>query len=333
MLSVQKRGDTLGRIEMAFELDIKALRYFVAVAERGSFSQAATHLRITQPAVSRQIQAIEKAYGIRLFRTEGRRMLLTEAGEQLLQQATEVLGKLDDIGVSMQSAALEPAGRITLGVTTSPAEILMPDVLMRYRSRHPNVFVHIVQGTSSELRELMTDGALDLALIYGQPAKATPSMLPLLDLHIGLVAPPANALRGKDPVQGKPAISLAEAATLPLIFPGPRDAQRQALEQALGKAQLTPNIVLESESLLLSKALVKRGLGYMLIAYVGVHEEVQQGKLRFVTLETPDIVWRMFLVSRSNKQPSLAVRAMANEIMEAIRHGGQDNRWRGDVLV
>jgi len=323
----------LGLFQMPFELDTKALRYFAAVARRGSFSQAAAHLRITQPAVSRQIQAIEKAYGVRVFRQHGRRMVLTEAGELLLQQAEEVLAKLDDIGMLMQSAAKKPTGRITVGVTTSPAEILMPEVLQKYRARYPDVFVHIVQGTSAELRELITDGMLDLALIYGQPAQPTPSMRPLLDLDVGLVAPPAGVISGRDPISGKAEITLAEAAELPLIFPGRRELQRQAFELAFTKAGVTPNIIIESESLLLSKALVKSGTGFMLVGYVGVHEEVRQGTLRFIALAPPGITWRMYLVSKSSKAPSLAVRAMADEIVGAIKRGGQGNKWKAQLLL
>jgi len=318
---------------MSFELDTKALRYFVAVAERGSFSLAATYFRITQPAVSRQIQAIEKAYGVRLFRQQGRRMIPTEAGEQLLKQAREVLSRLDEIGTSMQAAAREPAGRVSIGVTTSPAEILMPEVINRYRIRHPGVFVHIVQGSSGELAELLSSGMLDLALIYGLPDRPGLSTRPLLDLQIGLVAPPCGAVAGKDPIGDARQISLAEAARLPLIFPGRRELLRQALELACSKAGVVPNIVLESESLLLSKALIKAGAGYMLVGYVGVHEEVQQGTLRFIPLAEPGIVWRMFLVVRGTKAPSLAVRTMAEEIMDAVRRGGRDNRWRAKVLI
>jgi len=317
---------------MNFELDTKALRYFAAVAERGSFLQAATHLRITQPAVSRQIQAIEKAYGVRLFRQQGRKMVLTEAGQLLLQQSTEILTRLDELGSSMRTAAQKPTGRISIGVTSSPAEILMPDVIQRYSVQHPDVFVHIVQGSSAELKELLMHGELDLALIYGQPAKASVSMQPLLDLHVGLVAPAKAALKGRDPIDGIHAITLEKIASLPLIFPGRKELMRSAFEQAFSAAGVTPTVILESESLLLSKALIKTGMGYMLIGYVGVHEEVQEGSLRFIPLAAPGITWRLSLATRGTKAPSLAVKTMADEIMDAIKRGGQDNRWQAEIL-
>lgn len=317
---------------MNFELDPKAIRYFLAVAQRGSFSRAATHLRITQPAVSRQIQAIERAYGVRLFRQEGRRMVLTEAGEILHEQGKQLLERLDDMGSLMKAAATEPTGRISIGVTTSPAEILMPEVIRRYRAQHPHVFIHIVQASSAELKELLTHGKLDLALIYGQPGQASATMKPLIDLRIGLVAPPRGVLPGRDPIGDATEIPLAAAGALPLIFPGPQELLRGALEQGFAKVGVTPSIVLESESLLLSKALVKAGVGCMLVGFVGVHEEVAEGSLRFVPVTEPEVVWRMSLALRGTKAPSLAVRTMAAEIMAELQRGGRGGHWRGEVL-
>lgn len=90
---------------MAFELDTKALRYFTAVASHRSYTLAAASLRITQPAVTRQIQAIERAFGVRLFRREGRHVVASEAGQVLFEQAREILERIDAAGSLVKLAA------------------------------------------------------------------------------------------------------------------------------------------------------------------------------------------------------------------------------------
>lgn len=318
---------------MQFELDVKALRYFVAVATRGSFSLAAAHLRITQPAVSRQIQAIERAYQTRLFRRDGRQFVLTEAGQVLFEQACAIVERLDAVENAVRSASREPAGRLTVGATTAVAEALLPTVIQRYRARYPRVFIHVVQAESSELKELLTGGVLDVALLYGEPRPGESSLLPLVDLHLGLVAPPAPGARRKDPIGERSDITLAEAAALPLIFPARGHALRKRIEAACTQIGATPNVVLESQSHLLSKALVRAGVGYMLVGNLGVHEEVNSGALRFVPLVQPGITWRMSVTVRGSKIPGLAAQKFVQEVKDGVRRSVHDRAWLGDLLV
>ncbi|MBO9352677.1 LysR family transcriptional regulator [Bordetella petrii] len=315
------------------ETDIKALRYFVAVAQRGSYSRASAHLRITQPAITRQIQAIEKQYGMRLFRREGRGVELTEAGRVLFEQARDIIERMELINSMMDVAANEPSGRLTIGVTAAVAKHLIPDAILRYRKKYPRVLLQVQEGSSSDLMEMLADGKIDLALTYAQARRAAATMLPLLDVQIGLVAPPAKVLGRKDPLAGRKRLTLAEAAAFPLILQSRANSMRIALEQACGSVGAVPNIALESESLALSLELIKAGGGYMLMGYVAVHEEVTKGELRFVPIVPPDMKWRMSLAFRGMKAQSIAGMAMATEIKESMRLAIREGRWHGKLLI
>jgi LysR family nitrogen assimilation transcriptional regulator len=316
---------------MPFELDTKALRYFSAVATHGSYSLAASHLRITQPAVSRQIQAIEQAYGTRLFKRDGRRVALTEAGAVLYRKALEIVAQLDEVGSLVMAASKAPSGRISLGVPAAAGQVLLPQIIHRYRLKYPGVFIHIVQAYASDLAEMLAAGKIDAALIYGQPRHVDLELHPLLDMELGLVVPMQDHQVGRDPLLKTKKISLSKAATLPLIFPSRAQTLRTVVEDECKKIGVLPNIILESDSLGLSKALVMAGEGCMFLGYIGVKDEVERGEVRFIPVTSPVIRWHMSFALRRIKSPTIAVQAMKTEILDRVRQGAESGYWNSDV--
>lgn len=308
----------MGTPNMSFELDTKALKYFIAAASYRSFTMAAAHLRITQPAVTRQIQAIEREFGVRLFLRQGRQMLLSEAGQVLLEQAKDIIERIDSAGKLVKESATEPTGRVAIGAPTATGEIYLPAIISSYRKKYPRVFVHVVTGYTGDLAEMLAVGKLDLALIFGSPAHGDLKLKLLLDVEMGLIAPALSVLRN-DPTKNRTEISLQEAATLPLIFPSRAQTLRTAVEQACRQINVEPNIVMESDSLAISKALVKTGTGFMFLGVNGVIKEVEAGELRYLKINPPTIQWSLSLATRHTKSQSLATRLMAQEITDALR--------------
>lgn len=318
---------------MNSETGIKALRYFIAVAQRGSYTRASAHLRITQPAITRQIQALERRYKTRLFRREGRGVELTESGRLLFERATDIIERMELINSLMEVATNEPSGKLAVGVTTAVAKYLIPEAILTYRKQYPRVTIQIYEGTSSDLLEMLAENKIDLALTYRHAKHSTDTMLPLLDVQIGLIAPPSSVLGRNDPLLRRKRLTLAEAARFPLILQSRANSMRATVEQACGSAGVVPNVVLESESLALSLEVIKGGGGYMLMGYVAVHEEVMKGELRFFPIEPQDVKWRMSLAFRGMKAQSIAARAMAVEIKKSVRLAVQEGRWHGKLLI
>ncbi|MDO9435373.1 LysR family transcriptional regulator [Hydrogenophaga sp.] len=317
---------------MANELDIKALRYFVAVAQQRSYTLAAAHLRMTQPAITRQIQAIERDHGVRLFRRDGRHVVVSEAGAVLLEQAQEILGRLDATSSLMKQAALAPTGRLTIGAPPATGERLLPLIIRRYREKYPQVFIHVISGYTGDLAEMLADGRLDMALVLGTPSHGDLELRPLVDLGLGLVAPAHARLLPKRAVESG-AIALMETAQLPLIFPSKAQTLRTVVEQAFSAAGVKPNIILESDSLPLSKALVTAGVGYMFLGRSGVQRELEDGRLQYLRLASPQLKWRLSIATRKVKSKTLAVRMMALEIAEVVRLSAHEAGWTEDTVL
>ncbi|WP_158937345.1 LysR family transcriptional regulator [Burkholderia sp. S171] len=314
------------------EFDVRSIRYFLAVAHHGSYSEAAFHLQITQPAVSRQILLMERALNVRLFRRDGRRSLLTEAGQTLRAQGQKIVDQMDALKHAVGPSVQEPSGRLNVGIPITTAEYLMPGVVQRYMEKYPRVSLHLVQSYGSDLCNQLVAGKLDLALIYGNPRLPEVELKGLIDLEMGVIGAADCQCPEVMSNDGARSITLEQAAMLPLILPGENQELRRFIEEACLRQGVAPNVVMEVDGITLAKALVSKGMGYMFLGYNGVHDDVQRGVLRYIPISQPALPWRLSVAVRSLKQETLAARAMTTEISDAIVRGVSDHTWTGTLL-
>src|SRR5438105_2637062 len=149
-------------------MDLKRLRTFIAVAELGTVSRAALHLRISQPALSRQISELEQEFGLRLFDRVGRRLMLTAVGEQVLEQGRRVLGEVGSLGARLE--LLRRGGRGVLRVAAPPQTIesVLSRFLSRYSESFPNVQVMLTEALGHEQLALLERGEVHLGIRHDQ---------------------------------------------------------------------------------------------------------------------------------------------------------------------
>ncbi|MER5647394.1 LysR substrate-binding domain-containing protein [Streptosporangium sp. NPDC002524] len=189
------------------DLDLRKLRYFVAVAERLHFGQAAEALHITQPALSRQIRQLEHDVGVALFARTSREVALTPAGEQLLRDAGRLLAASHAVRDRARRAG-EGGHHLTvgfmLGIDTAPA-------LRRFAERHPDVIVHLKRLHSKDRSEALLDGRVDAGLVR----------LPLISDGLStmfLYTEPFTVLLSADhPLAAKASLRLDDIADEPLL--------------------------------------------------------------------------------------------------------------------
>jgi len=147
-------------------MEIRPLRYFVAVAQTGHMTRAAQQLGIQQPPLSQQIKALERELGVTLFRRHPRGVTLTEAGRQFQAEATRMLEDMDAMRQRMARVASGQAGRLAVGFTSSAAaHRFMPDALREFRRRHPDVELQLREDNAAELTEALAAGRLHCALL------------------------------------------------------------------------------------------------------------------------------------------------------------------------
>jgi LysR family hydrogen peroxide-inducible transcriptional activator len=278
---------------------LRQLECFQAVAERLSFRRAAERCSITQPALSQQIQQLERLLGARLFERDRRRVLLTPAGEELLPRARAALRAVDEL-VQAADAARDPlAGPLRLGVIPTVAPYVLPAAVGALRRRCPDLRLYLREDRTSRLVERVQDGRLDLALLALEADLGTLERMPLYRDPFVLAVPAGHALSrraavGEQDLVGLEVLLLEDGHCL-------RD-QALALCERVGARELGD---FRATSLNTLARMVAAGTGVTLLPAMALPVEVRP-KERIVTVpferqpaRTIGLVWRPTTPRRS----------------------------------
>src|SRR4029453_14298530 len=154
---------------MTTQLDLRALRYFEAIARLGHLGRAAEQLHLTQPALTRCVRRLEDMFGTELFRRAGRGIQLTSAGEALLARARRLHVAADETAREMVDFARGDSGHVKLGIVPTAAQLLLPSVCRALLSETADVSIKTVVGQDDVLTESLKSGDLDLMVCFGGP--------------------------------------------------------------------------------------------------------------------------------------------------------------------
>jgi DNA-binding transcriptional LysR family regulator len=244
-------------------MDLRHVRTFVTVAELGTVSKAALHLRIAQPALSRQISDLEHELGLKLFDRVGRRLLLSGEGEQVLSDCRGLLNYATGVSERARDLRRGDVGVLKVAATPLHIEGVFSQFLHRYAARYPNVQVKVTEGSGLEILAMLERGDIHLGQML-------PHGIPLDDGQFGSQAlEPAELLAACHPsmmLGGSSAIEVARLAPYPLLLLDSGYGLRRAFDAACRLAGLTPNIRLETRSPHTLLALAEAQHGVAIIA-------------------------------------------------------------------
>lgn len=310
-------------------MDIRRLRYFIAVARLGSFSRAASRLRVAQSALSRHVKKIEEELGTTLLVRDQRGLKLTEAGALLLHEGEALAQQLRQLKERVVSQASQPTGQLRIGTNQGPGEELLPAVLARFKDLHPNVSLHVKAGFSGYVEDLLHSDQIDVGIMHRPRAAANLLSEPIAIGKMAVILPPPSK---QSDILTRAEYSLADLSRLPLIAAARPNAQRVLIEEAARAHGIVPNVVLEVDNISIIKAMVREGLGCTVIAYTGMSHEVKSGTLRAVPLRSPAIEWTMSVVTRTDRYASAAVRAFVPLIKLQVRRLLESGAWPAEYF-
>lgn len=304
-------------------MDVRELRYFVQVAELRSFSRAAVHIRIAQPALSRQVRKLEEELGVELFIRSSRGLELTEAGQQLLRKAYVVLDQMDDIKSALRSGGARISGTVAVGVPPAAGEMLVPPVLMRCDDVYPDLRVDIVEGFSGFLYERVLSHELALAVLHNPAPHRDLEIIPLISEDMYLVGP-SETRRGL-----APAWEIRSLRGVPLILPNRPHSLRVLVETTMVEHEMPTSAIRHVDGLVIIRAMLRAGLGYSVLTYGSVHRDVQAGVLSARLLDDPPITWNLCLVRRKDTKRREAVEAVTDILLAEVQNLVKRGVWRG----
>lgn len=241
-------------------MDIPSLRAFVAVADAHSFSQAATHLGLTQPAVSKRIQTLESSLGCRLFDRIGRQVIPTEAGRELLPRAERILAEVDDSQRAISNLAGSIAGTLHIGTSHHIGLHRLPPILRSFTGQYPDVELDLRFMDSEAACHAVQKGELELGIVTLPPEAPG-------DLLMTSIWPdPLEFVVAKDhPLAKRRRLRATDLYEYPAILPAASTYTRQITERALLPYGANPRIGLSTNYLETIKMLVSVGLGWSIL--------------------------------------------------------------------
>jgi DNA-binding transcriptional LysR family regulator len=252
-------------------MEIHQLRYFVAVAEEGSFSHAAEREHVSQPSLSQQIQKLEAELNQQLFDRLPRSVVLTEAGRSLLPYARQILTAIADAGLSVAAIEQEVAGRLSVGAIPSIAVYVLPRLIGNFQRSYPKVTFELFEDITDKLAQRLEDGTLDIVLATSSDNAPT-----LTHYSLGK-EPLLMLLPQKHPLARRKTIKWSDLALEKFLLLHEIHSLSIQVRQLLAANNLKPEVVLQGAQLVTIARLVAAGLGVTVIPQMMAETEFIKG--------------------------------------------------------
>jgi LysR family transcriptional regulator, hydrogen peroxide-inducible genes activator len=252
-------------------MEIHQLRYFVAVADEGSFSRAAAREHVAQPSLSQQIQKLEAEMGERLFDRLPRSIVLTDAGQCLLAFARKILVEIADARHCVDELNREVVGKLAVGAIPTIAPYVLPRLIGEFREHYPKVTLEIFEDTTENLVRRLDDGEVDIALVSTCGESAT------LELHSLGREPLSVLLPSKHRLAKKKQIKWSDLKSEKFLLLHEVHCLSHQVHQLLASHHLQPELALQGAQLGTVARLVGAGIGVSLVPQMMVEDELVPG--------------------------------------------------------
>ncbi len=313
-------------------MDIRQLRYFVAIVEQGSFSRAAAILHVAQPALSLHVRNVEAELGTRLLFRTPKGVVPTEAGEILLRNARTILDQLTITEEEVRGHQNDPVGVVRLGLPGTISEILSVPLIMAARSRYPRIELRIAEAMSGFVLEWLRESRIDLAVIYRNVSDSGLASIELLEEELVFFAPAQGlsdtGFTGPLPApEARP--QLADIASTPLILPGKAHGLRLLIDRHAAMSGVDLDVSIEVDSYSNIKRLVCSGLGCSILPLNAISHEVSAGMLESWRIGDVRLRRSAYLAFPEARPMTNAVAAIRDLAMEVLRDLARKGSWAG----
>ena len=304
-------------IDIPFTLD--QLRILKAIAAEGSFKRAADSLYVSQPAVSLQVQHLERQLDVPLFDRGGRRAQMTEAGQLLLSYGDRILSLCQETCRAIDDLQNLNGGTLIIGASQTTGTYLMPQMIGLFRKKYPEVSVQLHVHSTRRTAWSVANGQVDLAIIGGEiPADLLDSLeiTPYAEDELALILPTSH------PLTQVGVLPIEELYKLQFITLDSQSTIRKAIDRVLLDSGVDPRqlaIAMELNSIEAIKNAVQAGLGAAFLSITAIEKELQMGALQQVRIDGVVIKRMLLQIRNPNRYRSKATEAFCNEVLPMFR--------------
>jgi LysR family nitrogen assimilation transcriptional regulator len=299
-------------------MDIRQLKYFVAIAEEGSLSAAAQRVNVAQPSLSQHVIALEGELHVKLLERSARGVSLTAPGEVLLSHAREIVAAIDHAKEAVRQSGSEPQGDVAFGLPSSIAAVLSVPLAETIRLELPKVRLRAIDAMSGFIKTWLEEQSIDLGMLYDINAVGHLKHRLLMSEELHFFSAP-DAWPFKSPA-GSP-VRLADLAQVELVLPSQHHGLRIMIERFIKSHGVVLDIATEMDGLGQIKTLVSRGSGYTILAPAAAIDFVDRGELIMAPIIEPRLVRPVYMVRNPAKpvtRASLEVERISLEVIHDL---------------
>jgi DNA-binding transcriptional LysR family regulator len=299
--------------DIPFTLD--QLRILKAISAEGSFKRAADSLYVSQPAVSLQVQNLEKQLNVPLFDRGGRRAQLTEAGHLLLSYGEKIIALCQETCRAIEDLQNLQGGTLIVGASQTTGTYLLPRMIGLFRQKYPDVSVQLQVHSTRRTSWAVANGQVDLAIIGGEvPAELqeTLNIVPYAEDELALILPSSHHFAKEETIQKE------DLYKLQFITLDSQSTIRKVIDKVLTRYEIDPKrlrIEMELNSIEAIKNAVQSGLGAAFVSTTAIEKELQMGVLHQAKIENVFVQRTLAVIINPNRYCSKAAEAFSQEIL------------------
>ena len=305
-------------------MELRQLRYLVAIAEHGSFSKAAEKVFVAQSALSQQIALLEAEVGTPLFDRSRKGAQLSEAGQRFLPHAVSILRQVQEAARSARQDGSAPEGKVVFGLPHSVSNALALPLLRAVRARWPGVQLELTEELTGHLTRQLRSGHLHMAVLFDDGHLAGLRQARLLYERLSLIAPASCGNNG----DGTRSISLRQALQQPLMLPAQPHGVRPLIEAAARHAGLPPPVVeADISSISILRTTLLAGMGRTLLPPMPLRAEIESGQLIARPVVRPALERLLVLCAPTDLPASAAAQAVWDLTLALTAQMCQHGEW------
>ncbi|MBJ7538553.1 LysR family transcriptional regulator [Marinomonas transparens] len=269
-------------------MDIKPLRYFIAIAKTASFTKAAEQLNVAQPAVSMAIKKLETDLGLTLIHRADRNIVLTDEGKKLLFHAQKIIQATDEALLEMSELKGLSQGEVRVGIPGMMGSYYFPPILMAFRHKYPTISLKVIEGGTWQLQKMLERGELDLSVIVADTLPASLETQALIREEMLVTVATDHPFCELDKITAERFFKEELVMFKEGYF------HRRIVDKLAQKCQMTPNIGFETNLIPLIKSIIQQGFGVSTLLAMVVEQDDQLITRSFdppIWLDL-DIAWR-----------------------------------------
>lgn len=308
-------------------MDMRQLKYFVAIVDAGSLSKAAQKLYIAQPSLSQQIAGLETELKTKLLLRSAQGVTPTTAGSVLYKHARLVLRQMEQIRDDVREGSGSEVGAVAVGLPTTVATILALPLFERIRKRYPGIRLQLFEGMSGYISELLSNGRLDLALLFRDTETRGMSVIPIFDEELCVLGHAGLSMNSNETV-----CPLRMLSNVPVVTPSARNGLRLIIERTFQREDVELNLIADIDSLPTLVAIASTGSACTILPASALARTAPAARPIMRKIVEPEMS-RPVSVCWSHALPiSAAALAVRKSIVELINELHMQGRWPGITL-